>query len=711
MLPDSDRIICWTPELCREATAWLKSCVLISSDIETIPFKKPGKKPKDFPTVPLLAQQFYDKIPYIMTIACYTGIMESGEIRSFCFPFVTRKAVGPAPSHSDDVYKAVVEINASGIPFTGQNFTYDMAWFLRYQAPVANWAYDSMVMWWAIYPELPKRLDFIASILLDDYQYWKDGRTTKDFLEYCVYGMRDTESTLRITIILIERLTNNKRARINWINAQIRCMVALAMSVKGMKVNFDVLGEMQKELQAKADAALESTRYLIADDNFNPNSPKQKVQLFYSLLGARMRNAKGRFVSKLSQASAGKIPLRALMSDHPVFRRIAKSVLNSIEPAKQLSNVIGLVHMRSATGLYRFLTSYDGVGTTTSRLASRGSAFGHGGNAQNIRKLFRRFATADTDCVFMEVDYSAADDVFVSYESEEQKKIDLFLSGKDIHASNATLFFPNWTYEDIVAGHKADDPRVVDPITGIRQITKKVTHGCNYLMAGLTLLMNAGRDSIIAAAKELGHVNAGQWNQEQLVFFCGQLEAVYRGHYHRFVRAGADSWYQALKEEVKETEGFTTIFNYYQRFLGSPDDDKTLRAVAATAGQANTAGRINIAMNELAMGIRMRRFRDGIAPDADDPARRVSEATHGISMRQQTHDSIGFNIRYTHNNWRQGVEDILHVMRRPVVCKGRIILVNIEAEVSLAWAGKPKAIVESADDIQNFLDKHLAGNS
>lgn len=685
------RLICWTPSQCEEAERFLLRCILIANDIETFPFKKKNKTPV-----------------FTMTVNAYTGLTADGEIRSFAFPFQQSKhPASGAPTHTESIYHTCRRINASGIPFTGHNYPYDLAWLIRYLMPVANYAYDSMTMWWSRYPELPKTLDFVSSILLDHYQYWKMGRKEDDFTLYMHYGMSDTESTLLNTIIMIEWLIEDSATRKNFWSAHKRCIAGLSMSMKGIKVNVETMNQFDEDLTAIAEEKLKRLRYLVADSDFNPNSPPQKKELIYGLLGARKRNAKGRFVSKESDASTGAIPLRAMRNDHPLFRRVANGILDAIEPAKQLSNVVGLAFLDGKPpAAPRFLTAYHGVGTVTTRFSSSGHAFGHGGNAQNIRKKYRSFGEADEDSFLLEIDYSSADDVFVSFESQEPKKIELVRSGKDIHGTNALIFFENWTYDGIVAGKKAGDPAVVHPITGVRQITKKVVHGNHYLMAGLTLLMSAGREAIVAAAKEAGYADAGYWSQDRLVKYCEHLEKKFRNHYPRFKRKGDGSWYTELQEEVIRTRGFLTIFNYFERFLGNPYDDAILRGVSATAGQASTAGRINMAMEELLFGTRILDFRDGPAPDRDDPPRIVTEAEHGVSIRLQTHDSITFNIRHTHPNWRDGVDSIFHVMSRPVLCKGEVFSVGLEAEASYRWAGKESVEVKSAADIEeNFLRK------
>jgi hypothetical protein len=685
------RLVCWDKLDCNIAVSFLATCVLIAIDIETVPHDK--KNPN---------------FPFVITIVTATGITESGEIRSFCFPFQLGKSpASGAPAAIESIILTVRDVCALPVKKTLHNGVYDCAWLLYYGIPVLNYAFDSMSLWWSRYPDLPRRLDFVSSVLVDHYQYWKGSRKSEDFDEYCNYGMADTEYTLINTLKLIEMATHDDAMRLNFFHAHMRSLVGLHMSAQGLAVDESTMTSIKESLDVKAAQALAALREIVADPNFNPNSPPQKKQLIYGILGAKFRGPKGRYVKRIEDASTGAVVLRSIRAEHPIYRRVANRILEAIAPAKQISNVVGISRFRAGSTGSRFLTSYDGVGTTTSRFASRGSAFGHGGNAQNIRKDYRKFGVADRGHFLIEIDFSASDDVFVAFESREQKKIDLVRSGADTHATNALIFFKNWTYDGIVAGKKNHDPRVVDPITGVRQITKKVVHGCHYLMAGMTLYMNAGREAIVAAAIESGYPDAGTWPQERLIEFCDELDRAFRNHYPRFKREGEspDSWYRELRSEVVRTGGFLTPFRYFQRFLSDPRDDSTLRAVAATAGQAGTAGRINMVIEELCHGYIPRYLRDGENPNFGDEPSFIGFDLNGISIRLQTHDSITFNVDPTHRNWRSGLGGVFKSFERPIIIHGEEVRVGIEADVSLAWAGKEGKTVKNVDQIPAWLDE------
>lgn len=667
----------------KEAFEFLMESKMLSSDIETIPD---------------LA---------LMNVNGYTGVLDSMERRTYVFPWYNDfSPQSGIPADFSYMYEYQRRLNASGIPFTLHNGPYDLYYYTMYHMPVANYAYDSMTMFWSLFPELPKRLDFVSSIMLDDYVYWKGDRKTDSWFKFLEYNGKDCDRTALNTIRMIQSLTNKPRALRNFVRAHNRVVIALGMSLRGMNMDMNRLAEHGVDLEKDAAEALARLQYIVGDSEFNPKSPKQKARLLYDVLGVRLRNARGRYVTKREDASTGAIVLRSIKHEHPIYRRVADGITKASEPAKQISNV---VRIKRAPWL-RLYTGYAGVGTTTERLSSSEPPTKYGTNLQNIRAKYRDFIVADPGCYLLDMDLSAGDDVFVTYESADPRKIELHRSGLDSHAKNATLFFPDWEYSEVVRLKKLNDDRVVHPITGIRQITKKLAHGCNYLMAAMTLYVTAGREAIVAAAMESGHANAGLWEQERLVEFCLELEHKYRAYYTRFAREGEHSWYTDLKREFWSTGGFLTPFHYFQRFLGDAHDDSVHRALAATAGQAGTAGRINMALEELVLGNICPTFRDAENPARFETPLKISEHSHGISLRLQTHDSLTWNIDPEHPNVDEGLEMIQTVMRRPVVIKNKLtgdmetFVVGTESGVGPAW-GKHMVEVKTVtrDSVRDAL--------
>lgn len=669
-LPPFVYSVCRTIQDCLVAKRFLAGCVLVSVDIET------------------------GLYPAQITCIGYCGIHKDGTVRSFVIPFTDKS--DPAgtfwQSEFDHhlAWNIVAEINDSPVLKTMQNGTYDSSYFLKYRIPIRNWLLDSMFMWYSMYMELPKSLDFISSILLDNFQYWKDdikgkeNESSKFNMEtYWRYNALDCYNTLFNTIYMMKLMTADSGMQFNFNDVWMRAMSGLAMSMRGVKADFKRRDEHRVVLEAERDAAVRRLRFLIADPEFNHNSPTQKVSLLYDVLGARMRNARGRYVDQLkplkgqNAPSSGAIALKLIKTEHPIFKRIITALEDTMTPDKQISNVC---NMKLFTD--RFRTSFGAAATETTRLNSKASNFWDGGNAQNIREAYRDWLVADEDCVLMEVDYSQSDDVFIGYESQDPDKIALIESGVDGHSVHGELFF-GVPYAEIVAGKKAGDPRIVHPTLGIRQLSKRVVHGTNFQMAAMTLYTTMGREAVITAAKLLGHHNADSWPQENLVHLCGELMMKYRKRYKRLNRR---EWYAEIAKDLRTRGTITNAFGITRRFLGDPADNGTQREATAYIGQSDTAGNMNRSMYEIDHGWMPEHFRDGPNPHFGLKPLQMSLESHGFRFLLQVHDSFVVQLNLKHPRWKEAAHNLLTVMQRPVIIHGREFFVKTESSFSYRWS-------------------------
>jgi hypothetical protein len=693
-LPEFRYSICRTLDDCYAAREYLLSCVLISTDIETGNF------------------------PPQITCVGYTGLLANGACHSFVIPFYDEFAEGGTFWDSLDdhaiAWSVVRDINEAPIPKTMQNGSYDCSYFIRDGAPAKNYILDSMLLWYSLYMELPKSLDFISSVLLDNFQYWKDdikgdkidnGVTIREtsMERYWRYNALDCYNTLFNTLYLLQLMSKTEYMRVNYNDTLMRALSGLAMSMRGVRADFKRLEEHRVALEAERDEAIDKFRYLICDPEFNINSPAQKCSLLYDFFGLRERNARGRFVDMSkplkgnNAPSAGAIPLKMAKYEHPLFKYIIESMEAAMVPDKQISNVCNIKMYTD-----RFRTSFGAVGTETTRFNSKKSAFWDGTNAQNIRGTYRDWMVADPDHIFLDVDYSQSDDVFVAYESEDPDKLDVINRGLDAHAVNGELFFGK-TYDWIVAGKKAQDPMVVHPIYGIRQLSKKTSHGANFQMAAMTLYVTMGREAVVAAAELLGHADAGSWNQDRLVQMCGLLMLKYRKKYKRLNK---NEWYGDIANELKKTGKIVNAFGITRRFLGDPNDNGTQREATAFLGQSGTAGNMNRVMYEIDHGYIPKNFRDGPNPDYGDEPRRMTWESHGFAFHLQVHDNFVAQLNLKHPLWRQAAHNLLYVMNRPVIIKGRAMRVGAEAALGLRWGKKMldwDGDISSLDSIVNKL--------
>lgn len=671
-LPPFRYSVCRTTLDCEAALAWLSECTLISCDIET------------------------GLYPAQITCVGYTGINKLGQVRSFVIAFHDKSAADGCfwSSESDHLYawETVRAINALPILKTMQNGSYDSSYFVKYRLGIENWYLDSMYLWFSMNPELPKSLDFISSMLLDEYQYWKDDikgeeneSDSYNMETYWRYNALDCYNTLFNTLFLLKLYVVQPGFQRIYTDTWLRAMCAFEMSMRGVKANFRRRDKHREDLEIERDAALARVRFLIADPEFNVNSPAQKTSLLYDVLGARPRNAKGRYVDPNKPAkggnspSAGAIALKLIKTEHPIFKRIITALQDTMEPDKQISNVCNMKLFSD-----RFRTNLQPCGTKMQRLSSKRSNFWDGGNVQNIRKKYRDWLVADENCIFMEVDFSQSDDVFISYESEDPDKISLVESGMDGHAVHGELFFKK-PYDEIVAGKKSGDPLIIHPTTGIRSLSKRVVHGTNFLMAATTLYTTMGREAVTAAAILMGHPGAEHWPQEKLMVICQQMINTYR---KRYKRLSQKEWYGEINRILKKTGVLTNAFGISRRFLGNPSDNGTQREAAAYYGQSNTAANMNRAWYEIARGYMWEQYRDAPNPCAKDRPLKMDLESHGFRFMMQVHDSFVVQLRLDHPRWREAADNLLRVMQRPVIIHGREVSVRTESEFMFAWGSK-----------------------
>jgi hypothetical protein len=670
VLPPFRYSICRTIEDCFAAKRFLDSCVLIAADIETGCF------------------------PAQITCSGYTGLTADGVVRSFVIPFYDAYKTGGVywDSEEDHVtaYCIMRDINANPVLKTMQNGGYDSSYSIRDRCPYNMYLLDSMHLWYSLYSELPKTLDFITSILLDNFQYWKDDikgiedeseDSTGDMEQYWRYNALDCYNTLFNTLYLLLLMQNNESMQFNYNQVFMRNLSGIQMSMRGVKADFARREEHRVNLEKQREEALDTFRYMIDDPEFNVESPAQKSSLLYDFLGIRERNSRGRFITpglkgKEASRSSGALALKLAKADHPFFRLIIEAMEAAMEPGKQISNVC---NMKLFTD--RFRTAYNAAGTETERFSSKKSNFWDGGNSQNIRKTYRDWMVADEGCIFLDIDYSQSDDVFMAYESQDPDKIAVVESGRDAHAVNGELFF-KMPYDEIVAGKKAGDPRIVHPITGIRQIAKKVVHGTNFQMAAMTLYVTAGREPMVAAALYLGFADAESWDQERLVNLCAQLMAQYRKKYRRLTNK---EYYAEIAKALKTQGMLTNAFGVTRRFLSDATDNGTQREATAFIGQSDTSSNMNRVQNEVNFGYIPERFRDGPNPDFGDTPRLMTWDSHGFRFHLQVHDNFLSQLDLSHPRWKEAAHNLLHVMNRPIIIHGREVRIRAEAEVGLKW--------------------------
>jgi hypothetical protein len=682
-IPDFDYSVIRDVRDIASVERYLDSCTVIASDIETVGSKFP-------------------KIRYTMSCVGYCGLGSDGRVKAFVFPLYDKFVTGGCYWSDGDmilVLEAIKRINANKAIKAFQNGSYDQAYFIQAHMPANNWLMDSYHMWHAMYQEIPKRLDFITSILQDEYQYWKadikgleDKDETKrdtDMETYWRYNALDCYWTLFDCLFLWALLRVDKKAGFNYKKEFMQQMAGFTMGMKGIKADKQKLFEMGENLLVEKEEALKHLLYIMGEKDeqgktipghteFNPNSPVQKTTFLYDVLGATERDDSGKVVGPKSKKkrSSGANALKMLKWEHPLFKTYVDALTDTLAPSKRISDFI---EIKMATN--RFRTSFNAAGTQTWRFASKGSPFWDGRNSQNIPGELKDWMIADEGCLLFDADFRQSDGYFVAFESNDTAYIKTMTSGKDSHAVHCSHFFER-EYEYIVEGKKRGSPEIIDPVTGIRQITKKIVHGGNYQMYAGTLFVQMGRDMVIATAIAMGFNDAGSWTDKQLINLCARLLGSHRGLYPRLSK---HEWYADINRMLETTQCITNAFGMTHRYMGDITDNATQREATAFLGQGGTAGNMNRVLDEIILGYIPPKFRDGLNPHAKEKPLKLDYPGSSLGINLQVHDSFVGNVNMRADDCLENINNLLTVMERPIIINGHRMHVPADIDFGLRY--------------------------
>lgn len=629
------------------AYEYLKDCIIIGSDLET-------------------RDDWIDCISYC-------GV-KGTEVRNYLFPFFNPLKPGGCHWQDDEehayVWSIVAAINACEVPKAYHNGVYDSAYLIRHNVPPTNFFFDTQVILHSLFCELPKSLNFVASICVDTVQYWKEDlkgskeegmpKTQAALDRFWRYCCQDSYYTIMSLQTILHLLINTDWAMHNYIERMMLNLgPGLNMSMRGIWRNPVEFKRLRDEWSAKATAADEKLAIMMDDPDFNPGSPPQCKELFYTVLGATKRRVRGK------TGATDEPTLKFISLDHPFVEAFARAILDCREPRKLISTYFNYKQRRT-----RFHYAMRADGTNTSRFAS-GKFMWEGTNVQNIPDKLRTYLAADPGYTMFNVDYSQSDARFVAYESGDAAYIRNVESDRDTHCVHGAHFFGE-TYDHFNGQYAAKDPKYADPRRGLRQCTKKVVHGSNYLMGAGTLLetiiVELDKDAVITAATAIGYVDAHLLNDKQLIQVCGKLLNSYHTLYPEL-----KPWYERVIAIVEEHRTLTTALGFTRLFFGDPTSHTVKREAVAFLGQGGTGGNINRTLLYLWYGC----TELGIEPlDGKD-----------LFLLMQGHDSILGQVKTEKLHILKKVVDIMEL---PVIINGVERVIPTDTKIGPSWGDTMK---------------------
>lgn len=205
-----------------------------------------------------------------------------------------------------------------------------------------------------------------------------------------------------------------------------------AVSKRGIQIDLAYLEQLGKEYH-KQLAKHEKKIHELAGKEFNINSPKQLGEVLYADLalgGSKIGKTSG------GAQSTNITELEKMAGTHPIieeimaYRELQKLLSTYIDVLPTLADKDGRVH-----------TWFDQTGTTTGRISSKDP------NLQNIPikseagERIRRAFTASKGMKLVDLDYSQVELRALAMLSGEEKLIEIFKTGGDVHEAVARRVF------------------------------------------------------------------------------------------------------------------------------------------------------------------------------------------------------------------------------------------------------------------------------
>lgn len=215
--------------------------------------------------------------------------------------------------------------------------------------------------------------------------------------------------------------------------------VLFAMEECGAAIDEDALKNLSADFSRRIEETEEKVYALSGGNPFNIASPKQLAEVLYDDLGLKVlkKTATGR--------STDSAVLDRLLSEFELSERetaLIESILNYRELKKLQNTYIEVLPTLVNKETHRIHTNFVQWGTATGRLSSREP------NLQNIpirseegKKIRAAFIPGEKENVILSADYSQIELRMLAHLSGDEKLVQAYNDGVDIHALTAAAVF------------------------------------------------------------------------------------------------------------------------------------------------------------------------------------------------------------------------------------------------------------------------------
>jgi len=603
-----DFILCETEETMREAFHFLKVCIINSFDIETDERRQ-------------------------ITCISFTGLHPSRKVLTFVVPFIDFGVIHYRDledlAEAIEFMQKVLALPNCKAAFNG---TYDSQYCITYNAQPNNYTLDAMILTWAEYSELPRALEFQASIHCYDYFFWKDEADTakekKDIRSYWAYCGKDSWYTLRVLLSSMSKLQAYQL--FNYQETFKLIYPALYCAFEGFKVDQLKLAEIRAEHIKSIEEKKKKLQIISCNPDFNPASYVQVSHLIYEVIG-------GKKPEKFKGAGTSNPVLNRVATQHPLLATICDLITSVRKDLKAVSNYCDFDQLFG-----RLLYSIDVSGAETGRAASQASAFWVGTQIQNVPPYAKPMLIADDGFDLVEADKNKSEARCVAYMAKSETMITALEDKvKDFYKVCATIFF-GIPYEQVTSEYRND-------------ITKHIIHGTHHLMGPDPFIDRVTPKKMYTA---MILTKSPLRNMESFAKYLLSL-------YHKMNPELKSQMWPAVKSDVASTHLSVSHLGWTRYFFGNPiKQHKVLREAVAHQSQ-------NLSVHLLNRGM-WRIYVQLVLPSNGD-----------FRLKAQIHDSILAQIRK--EKTLEYAEKMKEIMDIPVDIFGRTLRIPTDFKTGTTW--------------------------
>ena len=408
-----------------------------------------------------------------ITSCAFTVIMQEGkQLKSYS----TVLDILNAQDHAEmlDCMRYLLRTDCPKLMHNGR---YDCSYFLRFNAPVVSYLFDTYHMQHCLYPELTKTLAFCTQMYVIGIRYWKE-MSGYNKLEY---NARDTHATAWTWLGMMRHI-KWQRADYAIRNYKIEFPLVfpcIQVGTEGLIVDDAKRMELRAKEVEKRDTALQRIRYILREPNFNPSSPVHVLNLIKALGYTTATASDKKTMQHFAERGELESFIVRLIADY----RKASKAISTYYDVSLLNNLL--------------LFSLDPAGTETGRMASRESNFWCGTQIQNIPAYAKPMIVAPEGWLMASVDGSQAESRCTAYISGDSTLIYNVENSPDFHCTNCSMFF-GMPFNEL---YSVEHSKVLRK--DIRNVGKRVNHGANYNMGAFVLWETMGDKEVFTAARLL----------------------------------------------------------------------------------------------------------------------------------------------------------------------------------------------------------------